>query len=733
MSNAPVDLTTCDREPIHIPGSIQPHGVLLVLRPDDLSVTQASANASRLWPDGVTGRPVEDLLEAQTAECVRQHGESAQPVLVQTVTVNGETFRAIAHRSGPNLILELERTETTAEVTFPNLYGLVWEFITEIQQLGSVDELARFAASEVRRLTGFDRVMIYRFDEDWNGTVIAEDRNERLPSYRDLRFPASDIPAQARELYRMNRLRLIADANYVPVPIGPAGPAPLDLSYSVLRSVSPIHIEYMKNMGTLSSMSISIVREGRLWGLISCHHPEPRHVEFELRTACDLIGQFFSVQMSARERSAEYERRLQLRSLNARLLASMAREESFIEGLLSDPAETLRLADASGAAVVVEGNIQAIGETPAVEEIRALAEWIGENSNAEVWWHESVAQVFRAAAGFERIACGVLAISISKLHHSYLIWFRPEVIQTVKWGGDPRKAAEPVAGRLHPRKSFEMWAETVRGRSLPWTAAEIEAVTELRNSIVGIVLRTAEELADLSQELQRSNKELEAFSYSVSHDLRAPFRHIVGYAELLSDLESNTLSDTGKRYIATIIDSARFAGTLVDNLLMFSQIGRSALNRVPVDMVSVVRDVIRGLQTELDGRKVKWQVSPLPAAWGDPVLLRLAAQNLIGNALKYTRPRDEAEIEIGCQETAKEVVYFVRDNGVGFDMAYSSKLFGVFQRLHRMEEFEGTGIGLANVRRIVARHGGRTWAEGAVDRGATFYFTLPKRMEDESV
>jgi light-regulated signal transduction histidine kinase (bacteriophytochrome) len=354
---------------------------------------------------------------------------------------------------------------------------------------------------------------------------------------------------------------------------------------------------------------------------------------------------------------------------------------------------------------------------------------MAENVQEEVWHTVALTGLFPGAAAYAASASGVLAISVSKLHRSYLMWFRPEIIRTVKWGGDPRKPVEPAADRLHPRNSFDLWAETLRGSSLPWTPAEVEAVTELRNSIVGIVLRKAEELAGISQELERSNKELEAFSYSVSHDLRAPFRHIVGYAELLSDLESETLSETGQRYIATIIESARFAGSLVDNLLMFSQIGRSQLNRIPVDMGSLVRDVRKSLQADWQGRKVIWKVGTLESVSGDPMLLRLAVQNLLGNALKYTRLREEAVIEVGCEAGGSEVSFFIRDNGVGFDMAYASKLFGVFQRLHRMEDFEGTGIGLANVRRIIARHGGRTWAEGVVDRGATFWFSLPRRKE----
>jgi light-regulated signal transduction histidine kinase (bacteriophytochrome) len=249
--------------------------------------------------------------------------------------------------------------------------------------------------------------------------------------------------------------------------------------------------------------------------------------------------------------------------------------------------------------------------------------------------------------------------------------------------------------------------------------------------VLGIVLRRAEELAAMSEELQRSNKELEAFSYSVSHDLRAPFRHIVGYSNLLKTREGQNLSDKGRHYVETIIEAAASAGTLVDNLLTFSQMGRHALNKVSGEMGPLVDEVRRKVEPDVaPGRTVRWDIGPLGRVHADPFMLRLVIENLLSNALKYTRERPEAVVEVGrLPPKDGEAVFFVRDNGVGFDMAYADKLFGVFQRLHRVEEFEGTGIGLANVRRIVERHGGRTWAEGRLGEGATFTFTLPLRED----
>lgn len=738
------DITTCDREPIHIPGSIQPHGFLIALDVKTRQVRQISANVASVFDrpsetllqqsfDLLVGKAIaSEILQAATNVEVDRR---ATYLLKATMLLRGEpqVFTVIGHRNDGLLILEFEPSTVDESVSFRGLQALVESFIFKLANAGNVRELSQLAAEETRRITGFDRVLIYKFDAEYHGIVLAEDRNDRLPSYLDLRFPASDIPRQARELYRSNRIRIIADAAYQRVPLVPANNPvtgkPTDLSFSVLRSVSPIHVEYMKNMGMYASMSISIMRDNQLWGLISCHHKTSKTVPFEARTACDFLGQVFGLQLTAKEQSTNFAYRVELKSVLSRLLARMAANDNFVDGLIDTPSELLELGAASGAAVVTDQACARVGTTPPESVVRKIAAWLTATPGRDVFSTTNLSAEFADAAEYQDIASGLMAISISKRHPSYIVWFRPEVVQTVNWGGDPRKAVEADGMRLHPRKSFELWKETVRSRSLPWNPAELETATELRNVILGIVLQKAEEMADLTRELERSNKELEAFSYSVSHDLRAPFRHIVGYSELLREMKGEQLDDEGKRYIKTIIDSALFAGTLVDNLLAFSQMGRSSLNLMDLNMNRLVAEVRADVQSEAGNRKIEWRIAELPTVWADPIMMKLAVRNLLSNAVKYTRGREAASIEIGCTKDADRHVFHVKDNGVGFDMKYVDKLFGVFQRLHRMEEFEGTGIGLANVRRIINRHGGDAWAIGEIGRGATFSFSLPDHRE----
>jgi light-regulated signal transduction histidine kinase (bacteriophytochrome) len=332
-----------------------------------------------------------------------------------------------------------------------------------------------------------------------------------------------------------------------------------------------------------------------------------------------------------------------------------------------------------------------------------------------------------------RNASGLLAMPISRIHKHYLLWFRAEFVHTIEWAGNPHDklvqttaAGQPL--QLSPRTSFAAWRETIHGTSVPWHAGEIELALEFRTALLGIALERAEQMAELAEELTRSNKELEAFSYSVSHDLRAPLRHIVGFADLLIESSGSENGEQRMRFLKNIKDAARMAGKLVDDLLSFSQMGRASLRPTDVDMGDLVAACLDKLALETRGRNIEWDIAPLPEVHADPAFLHLAMFNLLSNAVKFTGQKDPAVIRISAEDQPDETVIHVADNGAGFNMDYVHKLFGVFQRLHRMEDFQGTGIGLANVRRIVERHNGRVWADSRQGEGATFSFALPKHV-----
>jgi light-regulated signal transduction histidine kinase (bacteriophytochrome) len=729
------ELATCESEPIRTPGSIQPHGFLLALSPQ-LEVLQVSDNLAGftgIAPEKALGLPLAGVIGERSALLLEPGLRGGQlrerPAYIATVGLEAEQFDVLAHAYDQLLVLEFERASSTIGAGIQQLYPLVGDFLNKISDADTVAELSQLAATEIRALTGFGRVLVYSFDDEGHGNVLAECIEDGYDSYLGQRFPASDIPRQARELYLANRIRLIQDAAYEPArlvpPENPLTGKANDLSFASLRSVSPVHLQYMRNMGTMASMSVSLIVEDKLWGLISCHDAAPRHLSFHQRTVCEQLGQILALRIRNRADADQLQFRLEVRRVMVNLLGGLTQGADFIENLRSVLPELLRFARAGGVAIVVDDRLISFGHTPDDGQIRELVGWLSESLHDDLFHSEHLGAAFAPAAAYADSASGLLAMPISRIHQHYLLWFRPEVVYSIDWAGRPEKM-EKASGMLSPRTSFASWREAVHGTSLPWHQGELELALEFRTALLGIALERAEQMADLAEELGRANKELEAFSYSVSHDLRAPLRHIVGFSDLLMEAAGNDNPERRNRFLVNIKESARLAGKLVDDLLSFSQMGRAALRPVRIRMSDMVRGCIDKLGPDAPGRRIDWQVDPLPEIIADPTFLQLALYNLLSNAVKFTGQSDPAVIRITSEQLADETVFHIADNGVGFNMDYAHKLFGVFQRLHRMEDFQGTGIGLANVRRIVERHGGRVWARSAPGGGATFSFAIPK-------
>ncbi|WNG39286.1 GAF domain-containing protein [Archangium violaceum] len=745
------DLTNCDREPIHIPGAIQPHGVLLVLREPMLEIRQVSENVQALL--GVTaqdllGRTLEALLPSTQVESVRatllsERLKDHNPLKLTIRGGSGErTFNGIAHRHQGRLFLELEPSSEQEALPFFGFYHQARGSMSRLRDARDLRELCEEAVREVRRLTGFDRVIIYRFDAEWNGQVLAEDRVEKADPYLGLHFPASDIPRQARELYTLNWLRIIPTVDYVPARIlalpEEAAQGPLDMSFCVLRSVSPIHLEYLHNMGAFASMSISLMKEGRLWGLISCTDVSgPRYIPYEVRTACEFVGEFMSSFIPSKEGYEDYDQRLRARSVQARLLERMTRNPDFAEGLCHPPPELLELTGATGAAVYFNGATTIVGKAPTDEQLQGLIRWLGEKADpTEVFSTTSLSREYPEAEAFKDVAAGLIAASMSRGRHNYVLWFRPEVVQTVEWGGNPNKPVDSQDDqlRLHPRKSFALWKETVRGRSLPWKDYELEAAQELRRNIIDIVLQRSEELLKLNTELERSNVELDSFAYAASHDLKEPLRGIHNYASLVLREESGHLKPTNRTRMDTVVRLTQRMESLINSLLHYAQVGRTELSLRETDLNEVIASVLEVLKPRIDEAQVEVRIpKPLPPARCDRVRMVEVFTNLITNAIKYN-DKETKWVELGATSTSEgDTVYFVRDNGIGIRPEYYEPIFRIFKRLHGRDKYGGgTGTGLTIVKRLIERHNGRIWLESQPGEGTTFFFTLGSEKDEPS-
>ncbi|MFN6464569.1 MAG: ATP-binding protein [Nostoc sp. DedVER02] len=743
MADETIDLTNCDREPIHIPSLIQPHGVLLVLQDPTLEILQVSSNTQEIvgyQPEQLLGQPLANLFNTKQIQliqqCLTEDFESINPLNLSIKRLNKSIyFDGIVHRLDTIIILELEPKKAKGQTGFFDFYQQVRGTITRIQKAPTLLEMCQLVVTDVRRITGFERVMVYRFDREGAGSVIAEDTNQETP-YLNLHYPPSDIPKQARQLYTLNWLRLIPNASYQPVTLIPANNPltnqPLDLSLSVLRSVSPIHLEYLQNMGVTASMSISLMHEQKLWGLIACHHSSPKYVSYNIRTVCEFIGQVMSVELVNKEASEDIDYKRQLKSLQTQFVEELSQAEYFLDGMVQLKSQLLNLVSATGAVICSGNQCIRVGETPSELEVQAVVDWIKPHVHHNLFQTRSLMKNYPAAESFKAITSGVLALEISKVHHNYILWFRPEVIQTVNWGGNPNKPIEVLCDgslRMSPRKSFELWQETVQGCAMPWKPCEVEAVTELRSLIVGVVLRQADKLASMNFELQRSNEELDSFAYVASHDLKEPLRGIHNYANFLIEDYADVLNEDGVAKLQTMVRLTQRMEDLINSLLHFSGLGRAELIRQPVNLNELVQQVITTLTIARLQSEVEFRIpQPLKSIECDRAQINELFSNLISNAIKYN-DKPQKWVEIGFIEGNKvastSVTFYVRDNGIGISQEHLDKIFQIFRRLHGRDEFGGgTGVGLTIARKIVERHGGRIWVESTPTIGSTFYFTL---------
>ncbi|SFE49756.1 SpoIIE family protein phosphatase [Blastococcus tunisiensis] len=501
-------LLRCADEPIAVPGAVQPHGVLLAVTEPDLAVVVASANAQELFGRSVAG--LDQVLGAADLAALRGGlaGDLAElnPLRVQ---VSGAEMDVVVHRADGLLLTEWEPVFGAEQV------GAAWHrrlpaVLQRLSATATLDELTDVLARDVRTVTGFDRVMVYRFDAEWNGEVIAEDRREDLEPFLGLRYPASDIPAQARALYATNWMRIIPDAGYRPVPLDPpltpSTGRPLDLSGAMLRSVSPVHLEYLANMGVVASMSVSLIDGGRLWGLIACHHyAGPHRPSYADRVAAEFLGRTASLLLPTTVAAGEQSGIVEVASRQAQLAAVVGRTPRGLAAALADGEVTaLDLLPAGGAAVRLDGQLRLLGATPPADRVEPLVRALLAAGRPVT---DAVSGVLPDAADLAGTASGVLAVEVPGGREDFLAWFRPETVREVTWGGNPytSKTAQTAAGpRLSPRRSFDAWSETVRETAQPWRPHEVAAARTLAGDLADAALSRAAEDNRLAGALQRT-------------------------------------------------------------------------------------------------------------------------------------------------------------------------------------------------------------------------------------
>ncbi|PSB20762.1 histidine kinase, partial [filamentous cyanobacterium Phorm 46] len=499
-----IALNDSDSEPIYSSTSIQPHGILLVLESPVLKILQVSNNtfeAIGIYPTELLGKFLQEFVETEEIEAIEkallEKSNQRNSISLSFKIQNRKSFfQGTLHQSSSALIVELEPVVTPKASNYFNSYHLVQEPIDKIHKTQNLQVLCQTAVAEVRRMIGFDRVMIYQFDATGAGKVIAEDKIESLAPLLGMHYPATDIPPQARNQFSMNLIRFIPDINCQPVELipdcNPLTGRPLDLGSSLFRTVSPCHAQYLKNMNVGASMTVTLIKDGKLWGLIVCHHPIPKYISYETRTACELVAKFVNLELSYKQDSEDRDYAIYLKEICHKFITEISQSNCFVEGLLKSRDELLALVGATGGVVCANEILTTIGKTPELAEIKKLLAWIKTQINNDVFHTDCLSKLYPPSEKYKEVASGLLVLAMSEMQNYYILWFRPEAIKTVNWAGQPDWQIElkPDSSPLmSPRTSFELWQETVRSKSLPWQECEIEIARELRVAITSIELR----------------------------------------------------------------------------------------------------------------------------------------------------------------------------------------------------------------------------------------------------
>jgi len=736
-------LARCASEQIHLAGAIQSHGVLLALDDGDI-VRMASDNLQTIFcrtAAEAIGQPVETLIGPAAVKLIHDTVANVPqgltvPQHMHAICCGNQPIdlSAVIHRSDGLLIVELRPTVMSADETAEHLFGAVRQSLWHFDRVADIASYCQNVAGEIRRITGFDRVKVYRFDHHWNGSVIAESRNDALPSLLNHHFPASDIPPQARALYEKNLVRVLADTEAPTVPIlptlNPATARPLDLSFSLYRAISPIHIEYLRNMGVRSTLTFSIMHEGRLWGLIACHHSQPYLFPHHRLELIEFIGKTVSMKIVALESAARIS---SMESIRRRLqnLSDLIKASSDIDSVVRMfESDYLSLAGASGSHIHFGDYNRAIGSVPAQRDLDELVAWLRQQEfNDGVFFTEHLGGVYPNAIEFADIAAGLLAIDLDNRQQNFILWFRPEVVRNIPWAGNPQGQViqDSQGPRIEPRRSFAIWFETVSGHADTWAPTTIDAVKLFSLSVVQLLMRQAQQQFDAAEVANRAKGE---FLANMSHEIRTPMNAIIGLTYLC--MQTGTTPEQ-RDYLGKIDKSANNLLRIINDILDFSKIeaGRLTIEETAFELDRVLDSVgtITAILAQEKNIEFVLQIAPdCPGHLvGDPLRLEQVLINLASNAVKFT---DAGEVILSaCHDTEGSehatLRFTVTDTGIGISQDVLKDLFQPFTQADgsTTRRYGGTGLGLSISQRLVEMMDGQINVTSTLGKGSQFAFT----------
>ena len=726
-------LETCATEPISTPGSVQPHGILLALDPNTYIIKCVSDNLEHFFnitPQKALEEPVELILGEENTNLLKTViiKKPLKPIQTIRITINNQDYDANAHLAGEFVVFEIEPVPEQ-DITLKNdfFYDDLRRFALELRAAKNVEALYDLVVKHIREITGYDRVKLYEFDHEWNGKVIAEDKKENVPGYKGLNFPASDIPPQARSLYSKNFLRIICDIRYKPAKII-ANPdvqekLPLDMTYSVLRSVSPVHIQYLKNMEVSASISVSIMQDGKLWGLVACHHMTGKYVAYRIRMVVELMGHMFSSLLSSFNEVENKDDKESRYSILQQLSKNLQESNLVNNEVASKLIKAMR---ADGMALKLNDKIASFGSMPKDNTLKDLFDFFELNSPLAIYQANDTESIFKNEENLKSVKGGLIVVPISHSNNDCIIWIRKPQVEKVKWAGLPEKKIEETkAGyRLAPRKSFELWQQTVQNKSTPWSRLDVE--TSL--AVVRLILEHEKNLANVA------NQAKSEFLANMSHELRTPMNAILGVANILD--RDHTLNDKQREFIKTLQISSESLLSLINDLLDMAKMEskKLKLEKIPFNFAEIMENARSVMSVKANEKDLQLNFSYPDKKEldfkGDPTRLRQILLNLLSNAIKFT---DQGFVNVLLKVKKTEnlescnVNLYVSDTGIGMSEKQLKKIFDKFSQADKSiaRNYGGSGLGLAITKSFVDLMGGKISVTSLEGMGSQFQVEIP--------
>ena len=720
---------------------LQSYAHVVVLDASSLRIRAVSDNVQDLLGGAageLLGQPASKLFAQKLLDSLPANRQRRVPVphrIPKDGPVRWGERQLIPFFAGEEIVLEIEPSHRPARQLL-NREVALHDFTASLQEVTRPDEVLDVVCQKLADYLKFNRVITYRFEQDGIGLVSNEYNDGTLPSMAGLRFRAFDFPEEAQKLYEYETVLHFSqgDKPFIGMRGKLGSEASSCVNYQLgCRTPFSVLVQYMQEAGLQTIMSIALSVEGRPWGMLFCHAVRTTRPDYQLRTFAHLIGTLTGQTIAYR-----FLEEVRIRLLSSEVARSRMREHivgapNIIEGLSAkDPSLLDYLPDTTGAAICVEGQLLLLGITPSEGQTRELLRWGSDyiEDEQEYLATHHLEELYSPAIELRDLCAGVLLLPLNPARTEWIAWFRPERVEEILFGSQPAAAAAAAAAADEPNERFTPVRESRRGYTLPWTAAQTRAATELQTFVRDVVIERYTHLRRVNEQLKTAYAEMEDFSYMVSHDLRAPLRGIDGFAEILLEDYGTEIDEGGKELIQTIQYNAARMNQFIADILELSRVGRAQLVINDLDVTRLVHRALDEINRQM-GAIVQVKLNdPLPPLRGDRTQLDIVFRQLLSNAIKFTDTSRQRHIEIGYRQPSQQIPYgefYVSDNGIGIAAQHQHRVFGMFNRLVAQDEYAGNGVGLAIVRRIIQRHNGGIRIESAPGEGATFLFhTAPR-------